>query len=147
MHVMKQVGLLAILILVAISCHTSKTSLDAQTESALETASDTVKIANDQVEYEIIIIEPGFNAWVNSVAQPRGYYGQKFLESRNRVLVMEWNARARQPMLYNPDLYQMEIDYDPKIDYGYEVNYLLYNYLVYFQLKYKQRLSNFVPRI
>lgn len=147
MNVMKQTGLLVVLILLAISCHTSKTGLDAQTGTPLVTKGDTVRIANDSVEYEIIIIEPGFNVWVNTVAQPRGYYGQKFLESRNRVMVMEWNARVRQPMRFNPSLYPMEIYYDPKINYGYEVNYLLYNYFVYFQLKYKQRLSSFLPRI
>ncbi|MGJ8739147.1 MAG: DUF6146 family protein, partial [Zobellia laminariae] len=30
---------------------------------------------------------------------------------------------------------------------GYEVNYKLYNYFIYFQRKYNQRLGPFVPRI
>ena len=108
---------------------------------------DIVKIANDELEYEIIIIEPGFNFWLQSVARPEGYYSQPFLESRNRILVQEWNQRVLQPYVYNPNLYEMQIDYNPNIDYGYEVNYKLYNYFVYFQLHYKQRLSSFVPRI
>jgi len=108
---------------------------------------DIVKIANDELEYEIIIIEPGFNFWLQSVARPEGYYSQPFLESRNRILVQEWNQRVLQPYKYNPNLYEMQIDYNPNIDYGYEVNYKLYNYFVYFQLHYKQRLSAFVPRI
>jgi len=111
------------------------------------TEEDTVKIANDDLEYEIIIIEPGFNFWLQSVARPEGYYSQPFLESRNRILVQEWNQRVLQPYAYNPNLYEMQIDYNPNIDYGYEVNYKLYNYFVYFQLHYKQRLSAFVPRI
>lgn len=111
------------------------------------TEQDTVRIANDDLEYEIIIIEPGFNAWLQSVARPEGYYSQPFLESRNRILVLEWNQRVLQPYKYNPNLYGMQIDYNPTIDYGYEVNYKLYNYFIYFQLTYKQQLSGFVPRI
>ncbi len=111
------------------------------------TEQDTVKISNDELEYEIIIIEPGFNVWLQTVARPEGYYSQSYLESRNRVWVSEWNYRVLQPYAYNPNLYEMQIDYNPTIDYGYEVNYKLFNYLVYFQIQYKQRLGGFVPRI
>ncbi len=52
-----------------------------------------------------------------------------------------------QPHNFNPNLYEMRIDYDPSIDYGYEVNYKLYNYFIYFQLTYKQKLTGYVPRI
>ena len=108
---------------------------------------DTTKIANEETEYEILIIDPGFNAWLASIARPRGYYGQSFLESRNRIYVMEWNQRVLQPMRFDPSLYEMQINYDYNTDYGYEVNYQLYNYFIYFQRKYNQRLSGFVPRI
>ncbi|MBI6115248.1 DUF6146 family protein [Salegentibacter maritimus] len=102
---------------------------------------DTVRIANDSLEYEIIIIEPGFNLFINSVAKPEGYYSQQYLENKNQLLVSEYNQRVRQPQIYNPDLYLQEINYDPSIDYGYEVNYLLYNYFVYFSRHYNQRFS------
>jgi len=110
-------------------------------------AQDTVRIANDKLEYEIVIIEPGFNFWLQSVAKPEGYYPQDFLESRNRLYVVEWNIRVLNPQRYNPNLYELQIDYQPNIDYGYEVNYKLYYYFIYFQLQYKQRLTGFVPRI
>ncbi len=102
---------------------------------------DTVRIANDSLEYEIIIIEPGFNLFINSYARPRGYYSQSFLENKNQFLVTEYNQRVMQPMNFNPDLYLNQINYDPKIDYGYEVNYLLYNYFVFFSRHYNQRFS------
>jgi len=108
---------------------------------------DTVRIENDDLDYEIIIIEPGFNTWLATVARPEGYYSQPYLESRNRVWVTEWNIRVLQPYRYNTNLYEMQINYDPTIDYGYEVNYKLFNYFVYFQLRYKQQLGGFVPRI
>lgn len=108
---------------------------------------DTVKIASDSTEYEIIIIEPGFNFWLQSLAKPRGYYSQSFLENRNQIYVTNYNQRVLQPQRYNPNLYELQINYDPNIDYGYEVNYKLYNYFIYFQRKYNQRLGPFVPRI
>ncbi len=108
---------------------------------------DTVKIASDSTEYEIIIIEPGFNMWLASVAKPEGYYSQSYLENRNQILVTNWNQRAMQPLRYGANLYEMQIDYSPNIDYGYEVNYKLYNYFVYFQRKYNQRLGPWLPRI
>lgn len=102
---------------------------------------DTVRIANDSLEYEIIIIEPGFDLFINSYAHPRGYYSQSYLETKNAMLVSEYNQRVRQPTIYNPNLYVNEINYDPAIDYGYEVNYLLYNYFVYLNKQYNQHFS------
>lgn len=104
-------------------------------------ANDTVRIANDSLEYEIIIIEPGFNLFINSIARPRGYHSQQYFENKNRFLVQEYNARVANPMRYNPNLYVQQINYEPNIDYGYEVNYLLYNYFVFFSREYHQRFS------
>ncbi|MFD1613653.1 DUF6146 family protein [Gelatiniphilus marinus] len=133
-----------------IGCNTSK-PINSQkniTEKELAAANnDTVTIANDKLEYEITIIEPGFNYWLASRAKPEGYYSQQFLENRNHQYVVEWNQRVLQPQRFNPNLYEMQIDYQPGIDYGYEVNYKLYNYFIYFQLTYKQQLTAFTPRI
>ncbi|WP_067150860.1 DUF6146 family protein [Pseudotamlana agarivorans] len=138
-----------LILLFAIGCHTTKsgtaTANDEQLESLKE--NDTVTIANEEAGYEIIIIEPGFNYWVASTAKPRGYYSQSFLENRNFQYVIEWNQRVLQPQRYSPNLYELQINYNQGIDYGYEVNYLLYNYFIYFQLTYKQRLGPYVPRI
>jgi len=85
--------------------------------------------------------------WLNTIARPEGYYSQAFLENRNQLLVTNWNQRVLIPSNFDPNLYQMQIDYQSGIDYGYEVNYKLYNYFIYFQRKYNQRLGPFVPRI
>lgn len=106
---------------------------------------DTVRIANDELEYEVIIIDPGFSAWLNSIALPRGFYSQSYLENKNQLYVLEWNQRVLQPQRYNPNLYEMTINYDANINYGYEVNYLIYNYMIYFQNTYKQKLYGNVP--
>jgi hypothetical protein len=106
---------------------------------------DTIRIANDSLEYEVIIIDIGFNTWLASRARPRGYYGQSYLENKNRFWVTEWNNRAMNPQRFG-ELYQMQIDYQSQINYGYEVNYLLYNYLVFFQQTNNQKLGGIVPQ-
>lgn len=135
----------AVLLLIIIGCNSAKTVADASGNS-LAKVSDTVKIANDSLEYEVIIIDPGFSSWLAGRARPRGYYSENYLEVKNQLYVTEWNRRAMQPNLYDPNLYEMQINYDMNIHYGYEVNYLIYNYFIYFQNRYNQRLGGaFVP--
>ncbi len=100
---------------------------------------DTVRIANDSLEYEILIIDPGYSYFLNAIARPEGYYSQSYLENKNRFLVTEYNQRVREPFRFDPNIYVQEINYDPNIDYGYEVNYKLYNYFVYLSHNYNQR--------
>jgi hypothetical protein len=107
--------------------------------------SDTIRIANDSLEYEVIIIDSGFTTWLNSQSKPRGFYTETYLENKNQIYVREWNNRALQPQRFNPNLYEMQINYNANIHYGYEVNYLIYNYMIYFQINNKQQLAGFVP--
>ena len=136
--------------LLSISCGSQKTLITPSNEENIafnQIKGDTITIANEESEYEIIIIEPGFNYWLLSVAQPEGFYSQNYLENRNAIWVIEWNQRVLQPQRFDPNLYELTINYDSTIDYGYEVNYKLYNYFIYFQRKYNQRLGTFNPRI
>ncbi len=144
---------LCVTIVFSIGCGSVKQQKDApkisseEKEAFNQTEGDTIRIASNKTEYEIIIIEPGFNVWLQSIARPEGYYSQTFLENRNLIMVNNWNQRVIQPLRHNPNLYEMQIDYRQGIDYGYEVNYKLYNYFIYFQRKYRQRLGPFMPRI
>ncbi len=132
------------------SCRTSKEAVNISDEEKIafkQTKGDTIHIANEETEYEIIIIEPGFDIWLQSIARPEGYYSQSFLEGRNQIMAINWNQRVLQPLRFDPHLYELQINYQQNIDYGYEVNYKLYNYFIYFQRKYNQRLGPFLPRI
>lgn len=144
---MKYLSTFLVVFVLIFSCKTTNTNIQNSTEDVVSKTSDTVRIANDDLEYEIIIIEPGFNYWLESVAREKGYYSQQFLETRNIQLVLAYNQRVIQPHVYDPNLYEWQINYQRGIDYGYDVNYKLYNYFIYFQLKYKQQLTGFVPRI
>ena len=139
---MKTIISLLLVLLALIGCSSSKNM--ASTDSNKK-VSDTVRIANDALEYEVIIIDPGFSSWILGRARPRGYYSETYLENKNQIYVAEYNNRVSQPQRFDPDLYTMRIDYNPSIRYGYEVNYLIFNYFVYFQIKFNQRLGGIVP--
>ena len=144
---MKSFLFFIVILSVAFGCKTSHIVSSEDNAITNTKSQDTVRIANEDLEYEIIIIEPGFQSWLVSTARPKGYHSQTYLENRNIIYVTEWNSRCLQPMRYSRDLYELPIDYSPNIDYGYDVNYQLYNYFIFFQLKYKQQLGPRIPRI
>lgn len=135
----------SVVFLFIVSCTPSHSAQKFENQPLL--SNDTLRITNKAIDYEVLIIDGGFTSWFNSNAKPRNYYSQSFLEARNRFWVLEWNRRALLPNQYNLELYEMQINYETAIDYGYEVNYMIYNYLVYFQLTHKQQLGGFIPRI
>jgi len=140
-----------VLFLSIIACSTPKSAAASSEaipkKNVAASMGDTVRIANDSLEYEILIIDPGFNSWMLTNGRDRGFYSQAYLEARNIPWVIEWNMRARSPQRYQSNLYMMEIDYRAGVNYGYEVNYMLFNYLTYFQLVNKQRLGGPIPRL
>ena len=141
---------LLLLLVLLTGCKSTQEGLDisdAESRVFRATEGDAVVISDEETEYEIVIIDPGFYSWLVSFARPEGYYSQTFLENRNAIYVTNWNQRVLLPGQFDPNLYEWPIDYDPKIDYGYEVNYKLYNYFIYFQRKYNQRLGPYVPRL
>ncbi|MDA6069737.1 DUF6146 family protein [Flavobacterium sp. AC] len=144
---MKKILSSLVLLLTIVACSTTSkntVAVNPSTKTSLA-VNDTVRIANDSLEYEVIIIDNGFSTWLASTALPRNYYSLSYLENKNYLYVTEWNNRVLQPQRYSPNLYEMTIDYRPNIHYGYEVNYLIYNYMIYFQNTYKQKLAGHVP--
>ncbi|MEN8125008.1 MAG: DUF6146 family protein [Bacteroidota bacterium] len=137
---MKNLMIIFIFSMIIYSCGSTQTTADNnKTVKVNEQSKDTIRIANDELEYEIIIIEIGFDSWLVT-QKPMSYYSQNTLEFKNNMYVIEWNQRVTQPNRYNPNLYEQQIDYDPTVDYGMEVNYKLYMYFMYFQQKYNQKL-------
>jgi len=137
---MKNIGLILIIIITIWSCKTTKDNTTNLDEKPQAQVGDTIKISSDKLEYDIIIIEPGFNTFLAARAQPKNYYSQNYLEIKNHRYVVEWNIRVQSPQRFNPNLYEMQINYEPNINYGYDVNYKLYNYFIFFQNQYKQNL-------
>lgn len=138
---MKKYYIIVVALFLAIACGTKKNATFDKTTAK----NDTIRIANDELEYEVIIIDPGFSSWLAGYAKSRNYYTQNYMEQRNRIWVSQWN----QNVISGPrkDLFEMSINYDTNTDYGYEVNYLLYNYLTYFQLTNNIQLGGFKARL
>jgi hypothetical protein len=133
---MKYILVILMVIVCFHSCDSSKAAMKG--ENDVVKTNDTIRIANDSLEYEILIIEPGFNNWILT-QPPKGYYEIPFLEARNRMFVYEYNNRVLNPQRYSVILYPQQINYEMGTHYGLEVNYMLYNYFLYFQQRYKQK--------
>lgn len=104
---------------------------------------DPVVISNEKLSYEIIIIDAGFTAYLNSIAQPMSYYSLTYLQNKNRVYVPIWNNRVRNPQQFNANIYENIIEYEPNVDYGLEVNYKLFWYFKFAERKYNMKMINY----
>jgi hypothetical protein len=120
------------------SCESGKSAMKGDKVDSVS-QNDTIKIANEELEYEIIILEQGFNNFL-ATQPPESYYSETFLENKNYFYVTEYNRRV-QNLNSSRELYPQTINYDPNVHYGLEVNYLLYNYFQFFEKKYNQKLK------
>lgn len=121
------------LLFICLSCASTVTNNRSVNDS------QKIVIENKEQDYQIIIIELGFNSWL-ATQKPMSFYLQSTLEIKNKFYTTSWNQRVLQPFKYDSQLYEMRIDYDSHIDYGLEVNYKLFMYFTYFQQKYKHKL-------
>lgn len=121
------------------SCGNTKNTTDNSHIVKSNDSMDTIRIVNEELEYEIIIFEIGFKTWLVS-QRPMSYYSNNTLAIRNNFNVVEWNIRVLEPLRYDPNLYEQQINYEPQIDYGIEVNYKLFMYFKFFQERYNQKL-------
>jgi len=104
-------------------------------------ASDTLLISSgDTTEYEILIIETGYENWMLTNAKPKWFYTNDYYRNKNQFYVIYWNNRVIETM-HKPPFEEM-IDYNPTIDFGLDVNYKLYWYFKFIEYKYKVDLYN-----
>lgn len=134
---MKTVNLfLGILGLSFMSC-VAQPKTDAVDKGTTKIENGKVILSNPDLEYEVIIMDNGFERWFNTNRMPKGHYSIDFLENKNRSWVQQWNAKALQPH----SGIDYSIDYNNQTHYGYEVNYMLYHYLLYYQQMNKIKLN------
>ena len=65
------------------ACSSAQKSGDKTSIGNSSVKNDTIRIANDSLDYEIIIFEQGFNSWL-ATQQPRGFYNQNYLDFQPR---------------------------------------------------------------
>ncbi len=89
-----------------------------------------IETESDSTIYELIILDPAFEAWFLRIRRPESYYTLDYLESWNRKLVNQWNVAVLHPQRTDcsPTTY---LDYDWKISYGITLNYKLFYYFRY----------------
>ncbi|MDQ1769255.1 hypothetical protein GQR60_00295 [Labilibaculum sp. A4] len=85
----------------------------------------------DSVEYELLILDPGFESWFTTRNMMATAHTNNYYKNWNQIYVLEWN---QQYMLGNPNM-DNYIEYDPLEDYGFEINYKLYNYFQFVEEK------------
>ncbi len=128
---MKKHLYLILVLLVSFSCGTTKNTTKIK--------DNPVTISNEALEYEIIIMDNGFETYLLTRSKPMGYHSENYLEIKNQFYVSIWNSRVLNSLNYNPNIYESTINYDPNTHYGLEVNYKLYNYFKFVTYKYSEK--------
>ncbi len=126
MNIRRNFLLLTFLLLSAIMLHAQKHPGRPEIEK------DTIP-EQDSIEYELIVIDPGYETFL-ATQKPASFFTQVYYETWNYRYVIEWNMRHDNPIAYG-DMYETKIDYDPKTDYGLDLNYRLYYYFRFFEEK------------
>lgn len=130
------IPLLILLILLAIaSCGTTKQAATGKEEMKVELTSD-----NDSTEYSLVVLDSGFELYL-ATKPSAAFHSQQYYEGWNWQYVLEWNMRHRNPSRYG-GFYATEIDYNPRVDYGLELNYQLYYYFQFIKEEYGIVLVN-----
>ena len=121
---------LMILILLITSLNFAVTA--QQKPASVEIVRDSADFAAaDSTTYEILVFDVGFENWLVTNSRPKWYYENDYYRAKNHQYTVSWNNLVRQAM-YRPP-FEYEIEYDPKIDYGVEVNWKLFWYYKYLE--------------
>lgn len=91
-------------------------------------------------EYEATVFDPGFDSFL-AMQQPKEFYSEANLKSKNTLMVVEWNYRYNQPLRYDPLIYEVKIDYESAIQYGLDVEYKLYMFFKFMEKQHKISLT------
>ena len=95
-------------------------------------------IKADSTEYEVIVIDPEFDHWYLIHFTPAKDYSNSYYRAKNQVGVSNWNDYFIRSLY--PKIIDSSIVYDNSIDYGIEVNRVLFWYFKYYEDQFKIRL-------
>ena len=95
-------------------------------------------ITEDNTEYNILIIDPGFDRWYMMRYSSSMDRSNEFYKSMNNIGAQNWND------FYNrgkyPKVIGSYLSYNPSIDYGLDVNRRLYWYFKYIEENFRIRI-------
>lgn len=96
---------------------------------------------NEEDEYDLVVFDSQYDVFLMTIARPENFYSENYYKMKNDQYVNVWNNRHAQPFRFDPDLYAVQINYDPKINYGIKLEYKLYNFFKFIEWKYKVNLD------
>jgi len=130
---LKAIILFTIALAVFLSCsNLTKVQKQGGPEKGIELSEQK----SDSTEFEIIVIDPGFESWFVKNRKQPWYHTKEILEVKNWQYVIAWNQKVmdgRFQMLNPRNPFEQQIDYDRNTDYGMDVNYKLYYYFKYIE--------------
>lgn len=131
---MKTTTLMIFVFLFAIVQNTNANDFSEMSVSPPDTLNFESSDDGDETEYELIILDSGFDSWFARNSRPMNFYDLSYLENWNRQLAQQWNTKLGTSRRWDcaPQTY---LDYDPRIDYGKELNYKLFFYFRYMHEK------------
>lgn len=88
-------------------------------------------VETDSTEYELIILDIGFESWLASRKSIAMAHSNEYYKNWNHIYSTEWNQKHMQGHPY----FENYIDYSPFEDYGFDINYKLYNYFLFVEEK------------
>lgn len=96
---------------------------------------------NDEDQYDILVFDSQYDVYLMTIARPESFYSENYYKMKNQQYVNVWNNRHAQPLRFDPDLYAVQIDYNPRTNYGLKLEYKLYNFFKFIEWKYKVNLE------
>lgn len=98
---------------------------------------DTATVS-DSTEYELIVLEQGFESWFITNTKPIWYHEENYYKQFNQLYTNEWNHRFRSIQYDRP--YDEMINYNNSTEYGKVLEHKLYWYFQFMMDKYDFKL-------
>ena len=126
---MKRLFYLLMVVSFLAACSGPKETVKTEPKKTVKIEPKGNESQEDSVEYELIVLDPGFETWYMLQNSPARYRSQEYYENWNHQYVSAWNYLATQPS--KRSFFEPIIGYEPGVDYGFELNHKLFYYFQY----------------
>ena len=99
-----------------------------------KTSATLAQVSQDSTEYELIVTDIRFDPWYQLNYSEAKDRTEEYYRSKNIIAVVNWNEYYRLGKYIN--VIDSEINYQPGVDYGMELNRKLYWYFRFVQEEY-----------
>ena len=123
--------LISIFTILIFGACSSYSSFNESTTAKNKNVVDKTSIAKDTCEYELVILDIGFETWFATHNMLAAAHSNQYYKNWNQRYVSEWNRLHLQGHPYFENL----IDFRPTEDYGFDINYKLYHYFLFVEDK------------